>query len=222
MRAAALAFMASAAWALPLNAADLGGISRRPVRDAGLPAPLQIERWTGFYFGAGIGYGFGDTALSGGSGAFDIDASGTLGSLFAGYNWQLGRAVLGLEGDIGTGNLGGSAVGAQGLVTHELNAFGSLRGRVGLLATPSLLLYGTAGFAWADYDFRVGAGSKTNETFSGYQLGFGAEHMIAPNWTVRLEYLYTDLDTSRATSGGINNTFDPDSHAVRAGISFKF
>jgi outer membrane immunogenic protein len=208
--------------AVEAHAADLGSPRGRPSRDAGLPQPLQIERWTGFYFGAGIGYSFGDTALTGPSGAFDIDNSGALGTAFFGYNWQVGRAVLGIEADIGTGNVGGSAQGANGLVNHEINALGSLRARAGLLMSPALLVYGTAGFAWADYDFRLASNAVTSETLTGYQLGFGAEHMIAPNWTLRLEYLYTDLDPVSATSGGITNRFDPDTHTVRAGVAFKF
>lgn len=193
------------------------------MRDAGFPPPpLQIERWTGFYLGAGLGYGFGDTAVAGASGAFDIDNSGAIGTLFAGYNFQFGRGVFGLEADIGAGSLGGSAIGAQGSLSHELNTLGSVRGRAGLLMTPALLLYGTVGFAWADFDVKLSSAAPRAETFTGYQVGFGGEMAIAPAWTLRLEYLYTDLGSASVTSGGIANQFDPDFHTVRAGIAFKF
>lgn len=204
-------------------AADLGRPYAPPPRDTGLPGrPLLIERWTGFYFGAGIGYGFGSTGVDGAAGAFSFDTTGAIGMLFAGYNWQVGSAVFGLEADIGTGNLGGSAAGAQGQIVQDVNAHGSLRARIGVIAMPNLLIYGTGGFAWADTSFRVSGGAEQSQTYTGYQLGLGTELLIAPQWTLRLEYIYTDLGKDMLTSGGIANNFDPDFHTVRAGIAFKF
>lgn len=221
IRAAAIAAICFAA--TPAIAADLGRPYSPPPRDARVQVrPLQIERWTGFYFGAGIGYGFGTTGVDGASGSFSFDSDGVLGTVFAGYNWQVGGAVLGLEADIGTGNLGGSGIGAQGAIVHDVNTLGSIRARAGVLATPNLLLYATAGFAWADTSFRVSSGAEQSQTFTGYQLGLGSELMIAPQWTLRLEYIYTDLSKDGLTSGGFANQFDPDFHTVRAGIAFKF
>lgn len=206
-------------------AADLG-----PYRPGGTRpettswAPTQIERWTGFYFGGTIGYGSSTTGVEGTTGTFNFNQTGGLGTLFAGYNWQLGNSVFGLEADIGTGTLGGSAIVGNNTISSELNAMGSLRARAGILTGPALLVYGTAGLAWADMDFKLN-GMRASETLLGYQVGAGAEMMIAPQWTLRVEYLYTDLDKQRLSHGGLGaaqNTFDPDFHTVRAGLSFKF
>lgn len=205
------------------GAADLG-----PYRPRGAPAPAmstwepsRIERWTGFYLGATYGYGWGASGVEGASGVFNYDQSGGIGTLHGGYNWQSGSGVFGLEADIGLASHGGSAQIGGSKLTSDINALGSVRARAGLLTMPALLVYATGGFAWADMDIKVN-GVRASETFTGYQLGAGAEYMIAPQWTLRVEYLYTDLDKERLNHGGVVNTYDPDLHTVRAGISFKF
>ena len=216
IRAVASAFLlALALVGSPAIAADLGG---GPVRRGyePPPEPLDIERWTGFYIGGTLGYGWGSTGVND-WGRFDQD--GGMGTLFAGYNLQFGRAVLGVEADIGTGNLSSSTSG-WGL-DADLNRVYSLRGRVGVLATPSLLLYGTGGLAWADYDITAG-GFTQSESFRGYQVGAGAEVMFAPHWTLRFEYIYTDLDSKNVSHVLGTDSLQPDFHTVRAGLSFKF
>ena len=75
--------------------------------------------------------------------------------------------------------------------------FGTVRGRAGYLVTPTLLLYGTAGFAYGD----VTAFQRSN-TSTGWTAGGGVEWLFAPHWSAKLEYLYVDLDSS-----GINGAF---------------
>lgn len=216
-------FAGVAMLALPALAADLGGGPVRPLD--GTPRqgyrPLAIEQWTGLYLGGTLGYGFGATDVTGGSGSFDLDTNGGVGTIFAGYNWQAGRAVLGIEMDVGTGYLDDSTGVGPGLVSSELNVMGSLRARAGMLVTPAFLVYGTAGLAIANFDFRANS-VTASETLYGYQVGAGTELMITPNWTFRMEYLYTDLGAESVNHGGITNSYDPDFHTVRAGLSFKF
>jgi outer membrane immunogenic protein len=218
-----LAASAGLALALPAAAADLGGGPTR--RFDGTPRaayqPMQIERWTGLYLGGTLGYGFGTTDIRGDSGSFDFGPAGGVGTLFAGYNWQIGRAVLGVEADIGTGYLDDSLGSGAGQVSQDLNVMGSLRARAGLLLSPAFLVYGTAGLAAADFDFRAN-GITASETLLGYQVGAGTELMITPNWTLRMEYVYTGFGAERIDHGGISNSYDPDFHTVRAGLSFKF
>ncbi|MFM9939278.1 MAG: outer membrane protein [Hyphomicrobiaceae bacterium] len=209
----------------PVQAADLGGA--RPVRPPPdfappLERPYNYDRWAGFYLGGTLGYGWGEGQSRGQLGNFTYEQSGMLGTIFAGYNWQAGSTVYGLEADIGTGGLSSSRSTAGGNLETELNAMGSVRGRLGFLATPSLLLYGTAGLAWANMDFNVSGGQSRSETFLGYQVGLGGEMMISSNVTLRLEYLYTDLGNERVIHNGQTNNYDPDFSQVRAGVSFKF
>jgi outer membrane immunogenic protein len=202
------------------EAADLGG-GPRPPRDYVEPPRTNLERWSGLYLGATAGYSFGTTNASGDVGSFSFDQEGVTGTLLAGYNWQIGSTVFGIEADVGTGDLGASTATAPGAVSSELTVFGSLRGRAGFLLSPALLLYATAGLAWADMEFAL-AGATQSETFLGYQVGAGTELAITPNWGLRLEYIFTDFGSETLTQTGGSNTFDPDFHTVRAGLSFKF
>ena len=208
------------------NAADLGGA--RPVvppQDFSPPfdrRPLHLERWTGFYLGGTLGYGFGSGRAGGQVGAFPLDLDGGLGTVLAGYNWQQQAIVLGVEADLGTGGLGTSTVTSFGVLQSELNAMGSMRARLGVLLTPTLMLYGTAGFAWANIDFRLQGGQSQSETFFGYQLGVGGEMMISDHVGLRLEYLHTDLGAERVLHNGQQNVYDPDFQTIRAGVTLKF
>ena len=203
-------------------AADLGGAPARQPRYYEQVEQRDIGPWSGFYLGVAAGYGWGQGGADGDVGKFNFDQSGALGTIFAGYNWQFGRAVAGIEADIGTGNLKSSTVTTFGNVDTELNSMGSVRGRLGFLATPALLLYGTGGFAWANYELGINGFQSTSKTFTGYQVGLGSEYMLSNNMTLRAEYIYTDLGREELSSGGLTNGFNPDFHTVRAGIAVKF
>jgi outer membrane immunogenic protein len=209
------------ALAAPVSAADLGGYSRPP-EPAYDRVPLDIERWTGFYLGAAAGYGFGDGRSRGDLGSFSFDQSGAVGSIYAGYNWQFGRAVMGVETDIGTGGMSSSTDIGGARVTTDLNAMGSFRGRAGFLMTPALLLYGTAGWAWQNMDIGVDGLGSQSQTFWGLQYGIGSELRIAHNVSLRLEYLRTDFDRETISHSGFVNSYRPDTDTVRAGVTFKF
>ena len=208
----------------PVMAADLGdGRPVRPPRDFEPPIRMNdIGPWSGFYLGATAGYGFGQGRADGDNGRFAFDQSGALGTVFAGYNWQLGRAVLGVEADIGTGNLKSSTAGTFGVLNTDLNAMGSIRGRAGLLVTPALLLYGTAGIGWASYDVGLTGFPSETKTFSGLQVGAGLEYMISRGLTLRTEYIYSDYGREVLSNTGGANGYKPDSHAIRAGVAIKF
>ncbi len=130
--------------------------------------------------------------------------------------------MIGLEADLGAGNIGGTARGAGLALNTDLNAIGSLRARAGILATPALLIYATGGLAWADTEFKLAGGSSQSEWIKGYQLGLGTELKLSQNWSARVEYIYTNLDKTTVQLNGVTNRIDPDFHQVRAGFSFKF
>lgn len=223
MAAALLAAMTIVVPAVaPASAADLGGAPARRPRDVPEYRPLEIERWTGFYIGGTAGYSWGEGRATGAVGSIPFDQDGFTGTILAGYNWQIGSTVLGLEADIGTGNMSARTSTVAGTLKNDLNAFGSFRGRAGFLVTPAMLLYGTAGLAWANMDVGFENAARNSETFWGYQVGAGAEWMMSRNVSLRLEYIFTDLERERVTHSGLTNTYDPDFHTVRAGISFKF
>ena len=104
-------------------------------------------------------------------------------------------------------------------LTQKLDWFGTARARAGFLATPTLLLYGTGGFAYGEVKTSgsvTGTGLAgtpltvafpgTSSTRSGWTAGGGIEGRIVSNWTWKLEYLYMDL--GRVSDGPIVATWN--------------
>ena len=147
----------------------------KPQDSISVQAPFGAPwTWAGFYLGAHAGYNRGlskthsqftdetGTSLFGGD-ATNLIKSPVLG-VQAGYNWQLGMWLAGIEGDIAisgqrpkpsfacpdtTCNPFGPVVATfdEGL---KLEGFATLRARMGAAITPDVLLYATGGLAIAD------------------------------------------------------------------------
>jgi outer membrane immunogenic protein len=109
----------------------------------------------------------------------------------------------------------------------------SLRGRAGIAVNNNrTLLYGTAGAAWADVDYRannalsgVAFGTGSSNTHVGWVAGGGIEHMLTPNLTARIEYLYYGFDSITAPAGALGSgpaSVDLNTQTVRFGLNFKF
>src|SRR5215212_5250219 len=95
---------ATALISAPALAADLGV---RPMAKApAYVAPVAYANWNGFYIGAQVGYQWGrnrerDFDALGFTGfAQDWDSDGIVGGVHAGFNFQTGVIVWGIEGDI--------------------------------------------------------------------------------------------------------------------------
>src|ERR1041385_5861634 len=114
-------------------AADLP--ARMPAK-APLYAPV-LYTWTGFYVGGNFGWGWstGDanTTLGGVPGTVSGSGNGALGGVQAGYNWQTGALVLGVEADIQLSGARANFNGVNGAVvttgTAKNNWFGTVPGR---------------------------------------------------------------------------------------------
>lgn len=157
--------------------------------------------------------------------------SGFIGGAQIGYNYQWGsNLVVGFEADIqGAGIRGAShSVGAAafgGLINSEgsstaagstavqggVDYLGTARGRIGFLATPALMIFGTGGLAyggaWAnvaqsatDLLNSEGAGTgvwigggRQSQLLTGWTAGGGVEWMFMPNWSLKGEASYWDL-----------------------------
>jgi outer membrane immunogenic protein len=123
-------------------AADL---SVAPLYKAPPPQASPAYNWSGFYLGANGGGGWGRSWWQ--SQSTSIDLSGAQVGGTAGYNWQFGNAVLGLEGDIDWSNLKGtsSAVLCPGCSTSD-SWLSTVRGRAGY-AFGGIMPYLTGGRA---------------------------------------------------------------------------
>jgi outer membrane immunogenic protein len=206
----------AAAAAMLLASTSMGSAADMAMK-APYAAPAAAWSWTGFYIGAhaGAGWGTTETTLTGLTGAPAIPAgialtqnsrSGFLGGGQAGYNWQSGWTVFGVQGDIAGMDVKGTtpciAVGAT--CTAKSDWLATVTGRVGGVVADRTLVYAKGGAAWmhTDHTFSVPAGflaapgtsvSSSSTTF-GWLLGLGAEYAFSPNWSAFIEYDYIEFD----------------------------
>lgn len=216
--------------AAPAVAADLGLVLAAPVPEAATPFT-----WSGVYFGAQAGYGWGKTehSFSNGAPSGTSDLGGPVGGLYAGYNAQFGAVVLGVEGDIGLDDAIGSFRDDRGITSAgsaRLEWDAALRGRFGASFGRSLV-YATGGIAFAGYEFKGGPDSGRvccgySETLTGWTVGAGVEHAITNHLITRLEYRYSDYgDASARLEAGYPNVkmrTENTMSTVRAGLAYKF
>ena len=216
------------------------------------PPQLPAYDWTGFYAGGHLGYAWGNSnwTTPGVSGSLDlaqpIDIFAETGSFFAGvqagYNYMLpNRFVVGVEADasfpsfpnLADISIGGSSstfsspVGPE-TYSETVRSFGTLRGRIGY-APGRWLFYATGGFAWT-YDrstltnLATGVSDMPFLWRLGWSAGVGIEAPVAPHWTARLEYLFTDYGNSNVLFANASQRFTSDLslQELRAGLNYQF
>jgi outer membrane immunogenic protein len=230
---ALLSFCILCATAAPAAAADLSEASPSYVSPAAAPIV-----WTGFYTGVAGGYGWGSTSHSFDNGAPSGNShpSGGLGGAYAGHNFQAGRFVTGLEGDIEGANLSGSFSNpSDGTSTGSarMDWDASLRARFGAAFGPSLP-YLTGGVAFAGYKFTGGplpapglpcCGSFSS-TLTGWTVGAGWDYAFTRHLIGRIEYRYTDFGKAHGALNplypGATMTTGNTTSVVRVGLSYKY
>ena len=199
------------------------------------PALRAIFDWTGFYVGAHVGYGRGaseavltDPTVTAGPGI----ASGMIGGVQAGYNHRFQSGLLlGVEGDFTFPNyiISNSVVSLlaspRSTVTEGLDYVGTVRGRVGY-AAGSWLFYATGGLAIAGERFvntpAIGNDEKIIRDRLGWAAGGGIEYGFAPDWSVKLEYLYSRFEDANVRfPSGTQYGSTLDFQSLRIGLNRK-
>lgn len=171
-------------------------------------SPTGVNKWTAYpYYLPGVAV---------------MNASGFAGGGHIGWNYQISRIVLGAEADaeVFAGNSGHTStfVTPGGLnpsvaqIGRAMPWAGSVRGRIGLLVTPSLLVYGTGGAAFGaanvnEYAYGSAlaaayAPGSTGRIYGGWAYGGGVEWAFLNNWSAKVEYLHADLGTHAASFPG--------------------
>jgi outer membrane immunogenic protein len=204
MRRSVLAAVGGAVllWAGPAVAADY---DPRPYTVA---SPVSPFSWAGMYLGGNVGYQWGSVSNS------VAQPSGFAGGVQVGYNWQVSQFVLGLETDLQLS--GANDTFAAWKFSNPW--FGTLRGRLGY-SLNNILFYGTGGFAYGDLRAELGGFAQT-QTLAGWTLGAGMEIGFTPNWSAKVEYLYTNLGSSNFTLTGTSNGLQ--SNMLRFGVNYRF
>jgi outer membrane immunogenic protein len=203
------------------TAADL---SVAPLYKAPPPAMAPAYNWSGFYLGINGGGGWGHSNWD--TSSDRIGLSGGLVGGTAGYNWQLGNAVLGIEGDIDWADLKGtnsSTLCPAGCSTSD-TWLSTVRGRAGY-AFGGVLPYLTGGLALGDIRAATPGFAGASNTSAGWTAGGGIEFGLTGNWSAKAEYLYVDL--GRFNCGVSCNGLPTDNvsmhdNVVRAGVNYRF
>lgn len=239
------------------------------------PVVAPVYNWTGFYIGANVGGAWSDldpttSTVFSPTGYFaassipaiavvgdqHINRSNFTGGLTAGYNWQVSTLVAGVEADFNYFGVKGSATGTGIYPCCAPTAFTitstasadwlvTLRGRIGLLATPNLLLYATGGAAISE----LKANYRFTDTFAtaletgsisstrlGWTVGAGGEYAFGNGWSAKAEYLYVDLGSASVNSTNLTaftppiafptnvftHTIELRSNIARVGLNYKF
>jgi outer membrane immunogenic protein len=201
------------------------------------------------------------------SNSYTVTNSGWEAGGQIGCNGQWGAAVLGLEGDWQWTNTATSAdalyaafpdLGNPHFTTasHTEHVdvtqrwFATARVRAGFTPMERVLLYGTGGLAWANYESNTAVafgavpfvgvynGATHVGSASSNQLGWvaggGVEWAVTNNWSVKAEYLYLRFDAFSYASPLVasfipaapgyawNTNVTPREQIVRIGVNYKF
>ncbi len=173
----------------------------------------------GFVGGGQLGYGYQFAA-----GAHEYAWVVGLETDFQGVGGSSGAgnivSAFPLSGPINFTPLGGVPdTLATGIVTTaRVDYVGTVRGRLGFLVTPTLLVFGTGGLAYGGANASTSILQVNNDlanfgappalipaavsrgryadTQVGWAAGGGLEWMVLPNWSAKVEYLYADLGSA--------------------------
>jgi outer membrane immunogenic protein len=143
--------------------------------------------------------------------------------------------------------LPGPVPGPTLALDQKLKWFGTVRGRVGVTFTPTVLAYVTGGLAYGEIET---SGTLTNVvpvpfpfgfvstpfsnsvTKTGWTVGAGIEGRLWDNWTGKIEYIYMDLGTVSGSIVpgppgpfglvGANYSSRITDNILRVGINYKF
>lgn len=175
--------------------------------------------------------------------------SGLTGGALLGYNYQSGAIVVGVEADISYLGAekadahaypGGVLVPMDSAIERSLDYIGTVRARIGYLPSERLLFFATGGLAYGNSKVSLAWScascgppadiSASQSADFGYVVGAGLEAAVGGNWSIRAEYLYYDLGTTKTTLtyayGSETSTLtaktDHDGGIGRIGLVLKF
>jgi opacity protein-like surface antigen len=196
--------------------------TKAPVSKAPIAAPPY--NWSGFYVGVNFGGAWTNGSLNIPGNNFYGGITEFIGGVQAGYNFQAGHILLGIEGDFdwASFNYPALSVPTLGSVSHRW--ISTVAGRVGLV-NDRWLVFAKVGGGWVQSDGTVNVlGSPSwngSSTSGGWLIGGGIEYGFKAHWTVKLEYDYLALSNwNSATVPAV--ALNRDVQMIKAGINYKF
>jgi opacity protein-like surface antigen len=221
------------------------GSGSAPAADAAEFAAAKYN-WSGFYVGvtAGVAWGQYDPRTStvadsylnatraaavAAAGSQTIKPSGFVTGIEAGYNWQTGNLLLGLEADAQAAHLsdatssGGVRYPGSASRSFVVTSYGNAdwlftaRPRIGLVAPNNWLLYATGGLAFtglqSDFSFydnnaarETRESGKLDATKAGYVIGGGVEAPLTNRLSLKADYLHVGFANTTGVTTANNLT----------------
>ena len=187
------------------------------------PIAAPPYNWSGFYVGANFGGGWSNGSLNIPGNNLYGGLTEFIGGVQAGYNFQAGHFLFGVEGDFDGASFSHPVLPTPTLGSVDQHWIGTVAGRVGLV-NDRWLVFAKLGGGWVHSDATLNlAGTVWNgsSTSSGWLAGGGIEYGFKPHWTVKLEYDYLGLsnwNSPTVPSVALNR----DLQMVKAGINYKF
>jgi outer membrane immunogenic protein len=160
--------------------------------------------------------------LSDGTGQDSGSSDGVVYGGQIGYDFQAGRAILGVEGEV-TGSTTDTRADAL-LVAGDRLVVDAGRdlyvgGRVGLAVSPNAMIYAKGGYTNARIETTYTTGTTRVEdgvNLDGYRLGAGVEYKLSGNTYLKGEYRYSNY------SNADGYDIDLDRHQLLGGVGIRF
>jgi opacity protein-like surface antigen len=188
-----------------------------------LPVITAPYHWSGFYVGANFGGAWTSGSLNIPNNNFYGGLTEFIGGVQAGYNFQSGHLLLGVEGDLDGATFSHPTLPSPTLGSVSQNWIGTVAGRFGLVED-RWLIYGKVGGGWvhsnAILNFPEVSWNGSN-TSSGWLVGAGLEYGFKSHWTIGLEYDFLAL-ANWASPTGPSVQLNRDVQMVKASINYKF
>ena len=150
----------------------------------------------------------------------------------AGYDFQLGGVIAGIEGEFADSDVKGRA--SDVLATGDSFALNTDRdlyvgARLGFAVTPSTMIYVKGGYTNAKFESRFddGAGTIYNNgvTADGYRIGAGIEQkfkLFGPSGFIKAEYRYSNYSNIDIGKDDFDLDTDFDRHQAVVGVGVRF
>jgi outer membrane immunogenic protein len=167
---------------------------------AASPAFAQEARpgFSGFHVDAVAGYD--NTNIDG------THRDGLMYGIGAGYDFRSHNVVFGIEGEIADSTVHEDAGGDHFDAARDLY----IGGRIGVVASPDVLVYAKAGYTNARVEFESG-GITDGTNVDGIRAGAGVEwHIRNSPVSLRAEYRYSNYELGVSRNQGV------------VGLSFRF
>lgn len=162
----------------------------------------------------------------------DQSIDGLLYGVGAGYDVNLGSAVVGVEGEFtdSTAKSGTNPFTSQfgfGRVSQGRDLY--IGARAGILASPNTLVYVKGGYTNTKLNVLAGDTDETTDTsfkLDGWRIGGGVERALNQNTFAKVEYRYSKYDSAHIDfmDGATSSEFDIDTdrHQVVASVGWRF